>query len=119
MKQPSKNLRRQAMFNNEDIIEIQQSETLRLKVTVQEAGAETAELYAYTSTGNVITVTAPFVGLEADISTSNTNTAGEYEYYVRITWDDGTNDIVPDTTNCYGDDCKRPIIKICPIEEPA
>lgn len=93
----------------------QQGETIRLTVTVEEEGAETAEFVANDGTVDVINSLASFDGLTADISTSDTDiTPGSYNYYIRVTWDDGTIDILPDTSNCDGE-CEFPQLIICEI----
>lgn len=93
----------------------QQGETIRLTVTVEEEGAATAEFVANDGTTDVITSIANFDGLTADISTSDTEVnPGSYNYYVRITWDDDTVDILPDTSNCDGE-CVFPQLIICEI----
>lgn len=94
---------------------IQQGETLRLTVTVEEEGAVTAELVA---TDGTITIskTASFDGMVADLTTTDTDVpAGEYPYFIRITWDDGTVDVLGSKGDCDSDDCEQPIIKVCEI----
>ena len=96
-----------------------QGETLRLTVTVTEEGATTAYLFAYDDLGNVIESTATFDGLVADLSTSDTDVPdGEYEYYVRVFWDDGSNDVLTKRADCDGEECEMPIITVCPLEQP-
>lgn len=51
----------------------------------------------------------------ADLSVTNTNiSVGTYEYFVRINWDDGTNDIVPDGDCIESQECEYPKLIICP-----
>ena len=96
-------------------INLQQGETLRFTVTVEEEGAATAEFVATDGTINVLTSTAAFSGLTADLSINDTAiNPGSYDYYVRITWDDGTTDILPDASNCDGD-CEFPQLVICEL----
>jgi len=97
---------------------IQQGETIRLKVTVSEEGAETAELFAING-AEVIQTVVSFVGLEADLSTNTPDDQlpGEYPYYVRITWDDGSVDILTKKENCSGEDCELPVITVCELEQ--
>lgn len=93
----------------------QQGETIRLTVTVEETGADTAELVATDGTTDVITSTASFDGLTADISTTDTSiNPGSYDYYIRITWDDDTVDILPNTEHCDGE-CVYPQLIICEV----
>lgn len=94
---------------------IQQGETLRLLVTVDEEGADSAELVVTDGTTDLITNTVSFVGLEADLTTNDTIIpVGSYDYYIRVTWDDGTSDIIPDVTDCDGD-CEFPQLIICEV----
>lgn len=97
---------------------IQQGETIRLMATVDEEGALTAELVASDGT-NFITNTATFDGLEADLTTQTDpdQTPGEYEYYVRITWDDGSVDILTSKEGCEDGDCPMPVITVCEINQ--
>ncbi len=100
---------------------IQQGETIRLKVTVQESGADTAELYASDGT-NTIENTVSFSGNEADLTTntSPTQVPGTYPYYVRITWLDGSVDILTLNESCEDDeDCGLPAITVCEIKQGA
>lgn len=93
----------------------QQGETIRLTVTVEEEGAATAEFVATDGTTDVITSTANFDGLTADLTTNDTVIApGSYDYYIRITWDDDSVDILPDTADCDGE-CIFPQLIICEI----
>lgn len=94
---------------------IQQGETLRLTVTVTEEGAATAELVASDGTNSIIK-TANFSGMVADLTTTDTDVpAGEYPYYIRITWDDGTVDVLGDKGGCESGDCEQPVITVCEI----
>lgn len=94
---------------------IQQGETLRLTVTVAEEGANTAELVATDGTSNVLTSLVNFDGLTADLSTTETVIPpGTYDYYVRITWDDDTVDILPDASDCE-DECEFPKLIVCEV----
>ena len=96
-------------------IKLQQGETLRLTITVEEAGAATADFVATDGIADVITSTVAFDGLTADVSTNATAiNPGTYDYYVRITWDDSTIDILPNATDCDGD-CEFPQLIICEI----
>lgn len=102
-----------------DDYSIIQGETLRLTVTVTETGAETAELFAYDELGNTIEKTATFDGMVADLSTNDTDVPdGDYEYYIRVNWDDGSNDIIVKKDDCDGEECELPVITVCPIEQP-
>lgn len=97
---------------------IQQGETLRLTVTVDEEGAETAELVA-TSEDSTITSTATFDDMVADLTTNTPDdqATGDYEYYVRITWDDGSVDILTKREDCEDEECELPVITVCAISQ--
>ena len=96
-------------------IKLQQGETLRLTVTVEDEGAATAEFVATDGTTNVLTSMVSFTGLTADVSTDDTAiNPGSYDYYVRIIWDDGTTDILPNASNCDGE-CDFPQLVICEL----
>lgn len=98
-----------------DDIQIQQGETIRQTVTVEETGAATAEFIATDGTNNLIEVTASFTDLTADISTNDTVIpAGSYDYYIRITWDDDSVDILPNAQDCDGE-CEFPQLIICAV----
>lgn len=96
---------------------IQQGETLRLTVTVTEEGAATAELWAETEDGDVISNSANFDGMVADLTTNTSpdQPAGEYSYYIKITWDDDSVDILTKREDCDGDECELPVITVCEI----
>src|SRR5690606_2946766 len=96
---------------------VQQGETLRLTVTVEEEGANTAELVAVKDQDS-ITKTASFDGMVADLTTNipDSQPAGEYPYYIRITWDDGTVDVLTKSDNCLDGNCPMPKITVCEIE---
>lgn len=96
-------------------IQLQQGETLRLTVTVEDEGAATAEFVATDGVTDVLTSTVAFTGLTADVSTNDTAiNPGSYDYYVRITWDDGSIDILPNAADCYGE-CDFPQLVICEL----
>lgn len=96
---------------------IQQGETLRLTVTVTEDGAETAELVAVNG-ADTIETTVNFDGLVADLTTNTPvdQTPGDYPYYVRITWEDGSVDVLTKNDECDGD-CPKPVITVCELTE--
>lgn len=95
---------------------VQQGETLRLTVTVTESGADTAELVAVHEDDS-ITKTASFSGMVADltINTANDQTPGEYDYYIRITWDDGSSDVLTKKDDCEDGECPFPVITVCEL----
>lgn len=98
-------------------ITIGQGETIRLSVTVEEDGAATAEFIAHNGSVNVLEYSANFDGLSADLSSTDTVIPiGSYDYYIKITWDDGTVDYLPDFSNCEGD-CVFPQLIVCEIPE--
>lgn len=93
---------------------IQQGETLRLTVTVKEEGAVTAELVAVKGADS-ITKTANFIDMVADLTTNtdDSQATGVYPYYVRITWDDGSVDILTTNEGCTEEVCPMPTITVC------
>lgn len=94
---------------------IYQGETLRQTVTVEEEGAVTAEFIATDGTTNVLETIANFEGLTADLTTNDTAiNPGSYDYYIRITWDDDTVDILPNLSECEGE-CEFPQLIICEL----
>lgn len=97
---------------------IQQGETLRLTVTVKEEGARTAELVAIKDS-DVINTLVNFDGMVADLTTNtpDNQAPGKYPYYIRITWDDGSVDILTAKGDCYGEDCPMPTITVCEIAQ--
>lgn len=101
-----------------DDYSVYQSETLRLTVTVEETGAETAELVAVSDTDS-FTNEVNFDGLVADLSTNIAadQEPGEYSYYIRIEYDDGSTDILSSSDGCDGDDCEMPLITVCELEQ--
>lgn len=99
-------------------VEVFQGQTLRLMVTVKEEGALTAELFAI-SESDEITNEAEFEGMEAFLNTNipDDQTAGEYPYYIRVTWDDGTTDIIATPGDCEDGDCPLPVITVCALDQ--
>lgn len=97
---------------------IDQGETLRLTVTVQEEGAVSAELVAIFETDSIVS-NANFDGLVADLTTNvpDDQTPGEYPYYIRITWDDGSVDILTKKSDCSDGNCPKPIITVCELDQ--
>lgn len=87
-------------------------------VTVGEAGASTAELVAVKGADS-ITKLANFDGLTADltVNTAVNQAVGNYEYYIRIVWDDGSVDIITKSEDCSDDDCPMPVISVCAIPQ--
>ena len=98
---------------------IRQGETLRLSVTVEEAGAVSAELFAYNDTDDFGS-DAEFEGLVAVLTTTipEDQPTGDYEYYIRVFYDDGTSDVLPDSSNCDDGTCDLPIITVCELNQP-
>jgi hypothetical protein len=96
-------------------LKIHQGESIREKVMVDEADAVTAEFIATDGVTNIIEITANFVGLAAYLNTNQTIVpVGSYDYYYRITWGDGSIDILPDTSNCEGN-CTFPQLIVCEV----
>lgn len=97
---------------------VQQGETLRLTVTVQEEGAETAQLVAVNGE-EVLSNTVNFIGMEADLTMNvpDNQLAGDYPYYIRINWTDGTTDILTKNDECEDGDCPKPVITVCEITQ--
>lgn len=111
---------------NEETESIIQGETFRIGVTVRldadDGGLVDADLVVYDEDKHiVITKSGSFVEsptvpmeFEADLSTSDTDiTPGTYEYFIRINWDDGSNDIVPDTECVESGSCEYSELIIC------
>lgn len=99
------------MYDNQSI---RQGATLPLTVENDETGATTATITLSQDDAVVLTKTASFVGLTADISLSATDTllpVGVYDYMITVVNDDDTVDKYPDTANCT--DCELPTIEIC------
>lgn len=94
-----------------------QGETLRLQVTVPENDAATAELFAYNETSN-FSSTASFTDNVAVLNTtiSDSQASGDYEYYIKITYTDGTTDILASDGECDDGDCPKPLITVCELE---
>lgn len=112
------------MNTTESII---QGETFRLGVFVNLSDGDSdlisADLVVFDESGIKIEKTSTFIlnnennlttKYEADLSTSDTNIpVGTYEYFVRINWEDGTNDIVPDLECIESGECEYPNLIIC------
>lgn len=97
-------------------LKIHQGETIRDTITVEEEGAATAEFIATDGTNNVIETLVNFDGLTADVSTNDTIIpVGSYDYYYRITWDDGSIDILPNAKDCEEEECTFPQLIICEV----
>jgi len=96
---------------------VYQQETLRLGVEVDETGADTAELVAI-SENSSFTSSASFDGLTAELSTNIAadQAPGDYEYYIIITYDDNTTDILAKPNGCDGDECEKPVITVCELD---
>lgn len=109
---------------------IQQNETFRLGVSVKDkdGGPNSADLVVFNDSNIVVIQKSDDfvpssdnsnqidgdIKYEADLSTSDTNVSpGDYKYFVRINWLDGTNDIVPDSGCVEKGECEYPILTIC------
>lgn len=97
---------------------IQQGETLRLTATVTEQGALTAELVAINGDNSIVKL-SQFDGLTADLTTNTPSdqAPGDYPYYMKITWEDGSVDILTTNEDCSEGVCPMPIITVCPISQ--
>lgn len=95
---------------------IQQGETLRLTVTVNEEGADTAELVAVNDDGAISNLVS-FDGMVADLTMNvpDNQAPGKYPYFIRIKWDDGTTDILTKNDDCEGGECPMPVITVCEL----
>jgi hypothetical protein len=97
-------------------IKIGQGETIRQTITVDQTGADTATFIATDGETNLIDVEVNFVDMEANISTTATVIPiGSYDYYIKIVWDDGTVDYLPDFSNCEEEQCAFPQLIICEV----
>lgn len=96
-------------------LRIGQGETIRQTVTVEEEGAATATFIATDGNTNIIEEEATFDGMTADISTTDTIVPiGSYDYYIKIEWDDGSVDYVPNFADCE-DECELPQLIVCEV----
>jgi hypothetical protein len=87
--------------------------TLPLTLTVDEA-ASTATLTVSYNDVVVVTKTASFTGLSANLTLSATQTQltpKKYQYMIKITYADGTIEKYPDTDGCT--DCELPTLEVC------
>lgn len=113
------------MSETESII---QGETFRIGVTIRldadDDGLTNADLEVFDADNTiVIQKTSPFVldteakrpnTYVADLSTTDTDIQdGTYSYLVRVNWDDGTNDVVPDKGCVDSGSCEYPTLIIC------
>lgn len=109
---------------------IVQGETFRIgvsiKISEEDAGLVDANLVVFNE-NNVVIIenTAPFIESEtipllqqSDLSTTDTDIEpGTYNYFVRINWDDDTNDVVPDSECIESGECEYMKLIIC--EKPS
>lgn len=99
-------------------ISIRQGETLILSTTNDDLTADTLQLIVTDPDNNVvINETANFTTTNgvrgAEIRTDDTDLAvGDYTYMLVVTYEDGTIEKLPDTSDCE-DDCSLPTLKVC------
>ncbi len=99
-------------------MEIYQGQTIRQSVTVEDDGAVTATFVATDGATNLIEETFTFIDKTAQMNILNTNIpGGSYDYYIRIDWDDGSVDYLPDSSNCNDGECDFPQLIICEIPQ--
>lgn len=100
-------------------ITIRQGETLQIPITINDTSAESVRFVASSDTeGVVIDLTQQFEIVDgkatATIFTNNTLIeTGEYSYMLVVTYADDVVDILPDASECQGDDCELPKLIVC------
>lgn len=98
-------------------ITIQQGESIRLSLSVEDEGAVNARFYA-TSGEDEIEYTRDFDGLTCDLNYDDTGDLlpGTYDYYIVVTWDDDSKDIIPDAQDCIDEEeCDYPKLIVCAL----
>ena len=102
-----------------DAITIRQGETLQIPVTINDTSAETVRFVVADENGAiVIDITENFTVADnkatATILTNETLIeTGEYSYQLVVTYSDDVVDILPDASECQGDDCELPKLIVC------
>jgi hypothetical protein len=99
---------------NKDNMTVRWGATLPLTLTNDEEGATTATLTISKDDVEVLTKTASFVDLEADLTLTAEETEltpDVYDYMITVVYDDGTIEKYPDTQGCT--DCELPTLEVC------
>lgn len=106
-------------------ISIRQGETLILNVTIDDLTADTVQLLVSNSNDEVVIDETDSFATEdgervAQLLSNDTDLPlGDYTYMLKITYSDGTIEIMPEAYECE-DDCELPTLTICEaIESPA
>lgn len=100
-------------------IKIRQGETLQIPVTINDPSAESVRFVAASQSGEVVLdITEQFTVTDnkatATIFTNDTLIpTGDYSYMLVVTYADEVVDILPDSSECSGDDCKLPLLIVC------
>lgn len=93
-----------------------------LKLTDTDPGLVNAQLIVFGSNNLIAIVETSGFSLnsetgeyESDLTTTDTDISpGTYQYFVKINWDDGTNDVIPDLDDCSSSDtCEYPSVTVC------
>ena len=96
---------------------IRRGETLELTFKADDATALTVQLKAVKDGVVYFDETEPFVDSIAVIRTNDTNVAvGEYPFTLKVVYEDGFIEILPDAEDCDGD-CELPSIIVCESTE--
>lgn len=99
---------------NFDNMTVRWGATLPLTISNDETGADTATITISQDDTVVLTKTASFTDLEADLTLSAVQTQltpGIYDYMIKVVYDDGTIEKYPDVDNCS--DCDLPTLEVC------
>lgn len=103
-----------------DKLSVRRGASHELKLTVDEAGAESARLIVKKSVSDTeptFVVESPIVNKTADLSLSPEDTdidPGEYLYQLNVYYEDGSIEKYPETQNCDIDEVSFPTLTVHP-----
>lgn len=89
-------------------------ETVPLTIEGDDDAATVELWYAEDSVTNTLLKSATFTAGLADLTLSDTDTdiaVGEYEYMLKVIYDDASVEKYPDASRCDG--CALPLLKVC------
>jgi hypothetical protein len=100
-------------------ISIRQGETFEMGIECDDTSALSVRFLATSEGVAYIDEIEQFIDGQATIRTEATNIPlGDYEFTLTITYSDGVIDILPDSSECSGDDCALPVLTICKTNNP-
>ena len=97
-----------------DTISIRQGETLQLPIEADDSSAVSVQFQVVKDNIIYLDETENFVDGKATIFSNDTLLEiDEYYYIVTIEYSDGAIDILPDPSDCDGEDCDFPAFIVC------